>query len=592
MLVTFYPSYFRQRLFSAFAGISLMLPLQTAFSAQSAWPKLNENHAAVPLRNSTAQLLAPSQNTYPQELPLSVEDLFTLSASTCLEPLEITQDAENIAKLFLNLDEKRAVSRKSTIVSGVELIDEPSEWVEAFRELTTPTLDIPEKESIDPIDLSTRVQRECKKVLCAVESIFGKSEGPLLLFLLRKYRYNASHLIQFKQNFAEAQPWKAEDLWLLGAVLNTVPTSVLKTASGGKAKGHPLLLSAFQMDAQANAVIRVNPKSWSKQSPHQKLSLIIHEIGHGAAKFSLDLSVRWGEVSGWNLRNNERTHKKSVLTETQENRAISAYAKTNPEEDFAESFSAYLLAPQALRSSSISRYNYFRDVIFSGQEFERQGQCDQSLLTSTSRLLSRLYQNGKLDSNSLEKMTFPDGSFNSLMDSKYASLDGSAGLSNQLRSRSYPGSDPGNVLGAQLFRLLTQDYLEPANISLAFDYWGKEWLTDPQFQQTKSDLARAIFDKLRPELASEFARLLAKYSMAHGPESACDFPFFDDDPSFIEAWTRAAESAFPLVNARTNIFRAPYKNLVSICKKLKNEGLLKSINERLLKERLTAELGR
>jgi hypothetical protein len=52
------------------------------------------------------------------------------------------------------------------------------------------------------------------------------------------------------------------------------------------------------------------------------------------------------------------------------NQAATDYAKINPKEDLSESIARYVYDPQSLQNSSIQRYNFVRDHIFGGVEYE------------------------------------------------------------------------------------------------------------------------------------------------------------------------------------------------------------------------------
>jgi len=46
------------------------------------------------------------------------------------------------------------------------------------------------------------------------------------------------------------------------------------------------------------------------------------------------------------------------------------YGNTNPLEDMSESVMLYMYEPQKLKDSSIQRYNFIRDHIYGGVEYE------------------------------------------------------------------------------------------------------------------------------------------------------------------------------------------------------------------------------
>ena len=69
--------------------------------------------------------------------------------------------------------------------------------------------------------------------------------------------------------------------------------------------------------------------------------------------------------NGWNL-----VLGKWTLTGAQGNQTPTDYARTNPKEDLSESVMMYVYDPQKLQTSSVKRYNFIRDQIFGGIEYE------------------------------------------------------------------------------------------------------------------------------------------------------------------------------------------------------------------------------
>jgi hypothetical protein len=63
---------------------------------------------------------------------------------------------------------------------------------------------------------------------------------------------------------------------------------------------------------------------------------------------------------------------------------------TNGSEDFAESFAAYRLAPAKLRKVSLARYNFMRDHIFHGLEFNISAECEAPFITEQNSIVNAL----------------------------------------------------------------------------------------------------------------------------------------------------------------------------------------------------------
>ncbi len=73
----------------------------------------------------------------------------------------------------------------------------------------------------------------------------------------------------------------------------------------------------------------------------------------------------WGN-NGWNLLRGQWK-----LTGVPGNLTPTNYARTNPAEDLCESVMMYVYEPQKLQTSSAKRYNFIRDQIFGGVEYEK-----------------------------------------------------------------------------------------------------------------------------------------------------------------------------------------------------------------------------
>jgi hypothetical protein len=50
---------------------------------------------------------------------------------------------------------------------------------------------------------------------------------------------------------------------------------------------------------------------------------------------------------------------------------ISMYAMTNSHEDFAETFNAYRFAPERLKATSLSRYDFMKKHVFEEIEYDQ-----------------------------------------------------------------------------------------------------------------------------------------------------------------------------------------------------------------------------
>lgn len=94
------------------------------------------------------------------------------------------------------------------------------------------------------------------------------------------------------------------------------------------------------------------------RSPQEILDTLLHEVGHNVH---------------YNLRidNLEMAGEWTMLYQQPEAGYVSEYARTNEYEDFAESYLAYIRAPDLLLMYSPIKYDFIKTYIFDGYEYPR-----------------------------------------------------------------------------------------------------------------------------------------------------------------------------------------------------------------------------
>ncbi|MCS5610956.1 MAG: hypothetical protein NZ961_11105, partial [Candidatus Poribacteria bacterium] len=93
--------------------------------------------------------------------------------------------------------------------------------------------------------------------------------------------------------------------------------------------------------------------------------LIIHEKAHFVYSSLLSDALRnkWFDIGGWY----ENANDPDGWSTTKTTEFVSAYAhKKNPNEDFAESVSYFVINPDKLRSRALAKYEFIRDYIMQG----------------------------------------------------------------------------------------------------------------------------------------------------------------------------------------------------------------------------------
>jgi len=106
-----------------------------------------------------------------------------------------------------------------------------------------------------------------------------------------------------------------------------------------------------------HGVSRIEINRQSPEGSHDAEEMkqtITHEVGHNVY-YNLDEGQReeWSEI----YDNSARTQ------------FVSAYARTNEREDFAESYRAYVYDPERLKRRSLAKYKFVHHYVFKGREY-------------------------------------------------------------------------------------------------------------------------------------------------------------------------------------------------------------------------------
>jgi Mlc titration factor MtfA (ptsG expression regulator) len=82
---------------------------------------------------------------------------------------------------------------------------------------------------------------------------------------------------------------------------------------------------------------------------------VIHELSHSLDDELPGVFSKWLQATGWFKENGQWLSKSHEF--------VNEYAASHPKEDFAESFSSYVLEPERLMKASPARYE-FMDELF------------------------------------------------------------------------------------------------------------------------------------------------------------------------------------------------------------------------------------
>ncbi|WP_413580882.1 hypothetical protein [Bdellovibrio sp. HCB288] len=261
-------------------------------------------------------------------------------------------------------------------VSGIRFVNEHPELVYRFMQLVTPPDDrIFSSNKLQPDEIKKAFGKPngCEKVLCAVQRLFGKEEGPLILLLLTEYDLNLSHYV-----WNNAASWRASEIRDIMKAIEATPGHLLPLDLNQKLIHFKRGFGYKGLDnVIANASIEIFD-IWNEEKQPIRQYSIYHEFAHNWSSMhanNIDVSPEWIKISGWEsqegdprLADNWKMHPGTEQ--------VSIYAKTNPFEDFAESVSAYRYAPHRLKSVSRQKYDFVKNVVYGGMEFT--GSCPRA----------------------------------------------------------------------------------------------------------------------------------------------------------------------------------------------------------------------
>lgn len=298
---------------------------------------------------------------------------------------------EMTAWIVKNGNQDRVKNAKS---HGMVFSDERADLIDAFDQLTT---------FQGKLFTSTEYtfRSSCSDVFCAVKAAFGAQEGILLLYLQLRYGVNASHLANSRSKklstsemkkrtlpslYNNAHNFRALSVTELKLILQAVsdypetvfPLPGLKFRRGSQDDNYgvidtahaPLAYTSVGQLFTDDRAVTLHGLPVGKGDAIGAEMAIFHEIAHVIARSQddLDLSSKWGDLSGWLGPVEEQ-----LLTKT--NCSVSGYGNKNQVEDFAESVVAYRFHPEALKRKCFEKYEYLRSTIFHGFEYTSQKSC-------------------------------------------------------------------------------------------------------------------------------------------------------------------------------------------------------------------------
>jgi len=263
-------------------------------------------------------------------------------------------------------------AKENREINGVTFEGESKELLDVFYGLTT-SLDLfgREDESITQFDYqgAFEVNPDCKKVVCAIEKIFGKNIGLKMFYLKHKYGFNSSPFVYINSDILRESEI---DNFIQAA--QDFPSFVFPIDQNRQMtkfkRGYTLKFYEGKSGVVANAMMTFFD-SWSElKNDEMRVYTASHELGHYiAGELDLDDDPRWLALSGWEDLggSNWRNDCKKCF--------VSNYAKSSPAEDFAETVAAYRYNPELLKKKSPKKYIFVKEAVYRGLEYTDPNLC-------------------------------------------------------------------------------------------------------------------------------------------------------------------------------------------------------------------------
>ncbi len=207
----------------------------------------------------------------------------------------------------------------------------------------------------------------CEDVICAMSQLYGKKHGLQLLYMREKFGFNSSAPAV---GYPGADQWNDADFGIILAMLEDFPSTMFPIFEGTRfihvnAQGR----GGHNMIAEALVHVYLG---WHNLPLSEKTTSLAHELGHLFSRERWEKSA-WLSLSQWGRSFNEK--KEFVWTMGDPSAAPLGYARTNPNEDFAETFFLYRYNGKDLRRLHPEKYEYMRVNVFHGSEFDSAESC-------------------------------------------------------------------------------------------------------------------------------------------------------------------------------------------------------------------------
>ncbi len=300
--------------------------------------------------------------------------LFSLSSFALSEyatPFELVDNA--YCKEELASDYKIEKSVEKLLANGNEKYqstyfkfqNESQDSISIFRRLVK---DHVLKKIINHKDFKTRISkaRQCISIKCALTHLFEEDELiAKTIYLINEYELNTSAYSNI-----DAGIMSKEELDIVLETVSLIPKSFFLLKNNKRLVKHIKEGIGYRANGMifANASIELYTP-WERELDNKgKVYTLLHEFAHNLGyPINMGYNQEWWKLSNWIDHPMGWRYDRS--------RMISGYGATNPGEDAAESIVAYRLNPKKLKSISMAKYNFIKNEVFKGYEFNSPKDC-------------------------------------------------------------------------------------------------------------------------------------------------------------------------------------------------------------------------
>ena len=214
---------------------------------------------------------------------------------------------------------------------------------------------------------------KCSYEICIADKIFGEGNGAYYLYFLDKFNFNLSpYATKIHGNsdlYKDRNFFDHSELEVIRSALHMLPKSVFKHYKFGT---HFKKIAHYDENTIADSALRFY-QLFSDIPKNEQISAILHEVAHNISDITaleeLDYGNEWIQLSTWTSYGDSLDPRDLKIYNDSKN-FVSNYALSSPAEDFAESFTAYIVNPFFLQKKAPAKYKFLKDRVFKSIEYK------------------------------------------------------------------------------------------------------------------------------------------------------------------------------------------------------------------------------